>query len=351
MVVLVTGGAGFIGSAVVRDLIANTDWRVVNLDSLTYASNPDAAEWDGAGGRYVFERADVCDGGEVRRILREHSPDAVLHLAAESHVDRSIDGPAPFIRTNVVGTGTLLDAAREHWASLAPSARARFRFVGVSTDEVYGDLGDEGAPATESAPYRPSSPYAASKAAADHLVRAWHRTWGFPSIVTNCSNNYGPWQFPEKLIPHMILSAIAGKPLPVYGRGDQVRDWLHVDDHARGLRAVLERGRPGETYNFGGSCERKNIEVVREIVAVLEDLAQDRRPPSGFASLVRHVEDRPGHDRRYAIDSSHARAALGWEPLHRFESGLRATVAWYLASSSWWTRILDGAYRLERIGR
>jgi dTDP-glucose 4,6-dehydratase len=351
MVVLVTGGAGFIGSAVVRDLLSNTGWRVVNVDCLTYASDPEAADWDAHGGRYAFERADVCDGPALRRILREHRPDAILHLAAESHVDRSIDGPAPFIRTNVVGTGTLLAEAREHWSGLGDAARGRFRFVGVSTDEVYGDLDAGRPPADESAPYRPSSPYAASKAAADHLVRAWHRTWGFPAIVTNCSNNYGPRQFPEKLIPHMVLSAIAGRPMPVYGRGDQVRDWIHVDDHARGLRLALERGVPGETYNFGGSGERRNIDVVHAIAAALEELAPGRRPAGGYASLVRHVEDRPGHDRRYAIDAAHARRALGWSPMHGFGDGLRATVAWYLDNEAWWTRILAGSYRLERIGR
>ena len=350
MVVLVTGGAGFIGSAVVRDILANTAWKVVNLDALTYASNPDARSWRHAEGRYAFEHADVCDAEAVRAILARHSPDAVLHLAAESHVDRSIDGPAPFIRTNVVGTGTLLQEARAHWESLPPGRRPAFRFVHVSTDEVYGDLGFGTAPATEASPYRPSSPYAASKAASDHLVRAWHRTWGFPAIVTNCSNNYGPCQFPEKLIPHIALSAIKGRRLPVYGRGDQVRDWIHVDDHARGLRAALGRGVPGETYNFGGGEERRNIDVVAAIAAHLEELAPSARPAAGYASLVEHVADRPGHDRRYAIDCSKARAELGWRPELDFDAGLRGTVAWYLGNEPWWARILDGTYRLERMG-
>jgi len=351
MVVLVTGGAGFIGSAVVRDILANTAWKVVNLDALTYASNPDAPSWRRDDGRYEFERADVCDAGAVREILARHSPDAIIHLAAESHVDRSIDGPSPFIRTNVVGTGTLLQEARAHWDSLPAERRGAFRFLHVSTDEVYGDLGFGTAPATESSPYRPSSPYAASKAASDHLVRAWHRTWGFPAIVTNCSNNYGAFQFPEKLIPHVTLSAIHGRPLPVYGRGDQVRDWIHVEDHARGLRAALERGVPGETYNFGGDGECRNIDVVEAIAANLERFAYPARPTAGFASLIEHVADRPGHDRRYAIDCSKAREQLGWRAEVPFAEGLRRTVAWYLDNERWWSRILDGSYRLERIGR
>ncbi len=343
---LVTGGAGFIGSALVRHLVAETDWTVVNLDKLTYAGNLDSLPGLLEHPRHRFERVDICDAVGVRRVLREHRPRAILHLAAESHVDRSIDGPAAFVRTNVVGTQVLLEAAREYWSELDGEARRDFRFHHVSTDEVYGDLGEEGF-FTEETPYAPSSPYSASKAASDHLVRAWHRTYGLPVLVSNCSNNYGPYQFPEKLIPLMILNARAGKPLPVYGEGDQVRDWLHVEDHVRALLRVLRAGRVGETYNIGGHNERTNLEVVERICAIL-----DQRLPQGapHARLIRHVADRPGHDRRYAIDAGKIQRELGWKPKETFESGLAKTVEWYLENEEWCRRVLDGSYRGERLG-
>jgi len=329
---LVTGGAGFIGSAVVRHVLRHTGDRVVNVDKLTYAGNlASVAEVSGSE-RYAFEHADICDAAAMRRIFAQHRPTAVMHLAAESHVDRSIDGPAAFIATNLVGTYTLLEAAREYWLGLDGDARAAFRFHHVSTDEVYGDLDGSGALFTEDTPYAPSSPYSASKAGSDHLVRAWLRTYGLPTLITNCSNNYGPYQYPEKLIPLTLRNALAGKPLPVYGRGDQVRDWLYVEDHARALHLVLTRGRVGETYNIGGHNERRNIDVVHALCELLEELAPAR--PAGvarYADLIAHVTDRPGHDRRYAIDAGKIQRELGWVPQETFETGLRKTVQWCLS--------------------
>jgi dTDP-glucose 4,6-dehydratase len=347
--ILVTGGAGFIGSAVVRYLIDHTSAFVVNVDKLTYAGNPESLKTVSGSQRYRFERTDICDRAALNGIFAQYRPDAVMHLAAETHVDRSIDGPLDFIDANVTGTARLLEAARKYWSALP--ARAAFRFHHVSTDEVYGDLGAGGSLFTESTPYDPSSPYSASKAASDHLVRAWQRTYGLPVIVTNCSNNYGPCQFPEKLIPHMILNALAGKPLPVYGDGSQVRDWLYVDDHARMLSEVIASGRPGETYNIGGCNQKQNIEVVAAVCDLLEEMAPSR--PVGVAQyrdLITFVKDRPGHDARYAIDTRKIRDELGLQPLETFESGIRKTVAWYLENEWWWRPLLQGRYRLTRLG-
>jgi dTDP-glucose 4,6-dehydratase len=344
--VLVTGGTGFIGSAVVRLLIDETDVTVVNLDKLTYAANPAALTAVEGHAGYRFERADIADRAAVDAILARHRPDAIMHLAAETHVDRSIDGPAEFITTNVVGTYTLLEAARAYWAGLDAAAARDFRFLHVSTDEVFGSLGPTGL-FTETTPYHPNSPYSASKAASDHLARAWHATYGLPVVLSNCSNNYGPWQFPEKLIPLMIAKALAREALPVYGKGDQVRDWLHVEDHARALWLILGRGRLGESYNVGGGAERRNLEVVEAICDLVDRLA----PESGAAprrSLVASVADRPGHDRRYAMDTSKIVAELGWRPRESFESGLAATVRWYLEHRDWWQSIAH--YHGERIG-
>lgn len=352
---LVTGGAGFIGSAVVRELIGNTEHRVVSVDKLTYAGNLEslpAFVTDSA--RYRFHRADIGDREVMARILEEAQPDVILHLAAESHVDRSIDGPAAFIETNIVGTYQLLEAVRSYWQALTEqdaSRAQRFRFHHISTDEVYGDLAPEDPPFAETHAYAPSSPYAASKASADHLVRAWRRTYGLPTLVTNCSNNYGPYHFPEKLIPLMILNAIAGKPLPVYGDGRQIRDWLYVEDHARALIHVAMAGNAGETYNIGGRNEVENIAVVRGICELLESLAPDK--PAGvqrYTDLITFVTDRPGHDSRYAIDASKLERELGWTPQETFESGLRKTVEWYLHNVEWWQRIQSGRYRGERLG-
>jgi len=351
MKILVTGGAGFIGSALVRYLINETAEEVVNVDKLTYAGNLDSLEGVAGSPRYHFEQADICSREALDRIFAAHQPDAVIHLAAESHVDRSIDGPGDFIQTNLVGTYCMLEAGRSYWSGWSSEQRANFRFLHVSTDEVYGDLAGCDDLFREDTAYDPSSPYAATKAGSDHLVRAWGRTFGFPVLVTNCSNNYGPCQFPEKLIPHMILNALKGKPLPVYGDGRQIRDWLYVDDHARALYRVLTSGKPGETYNIGGINEKMNIDVVKEICALLDELVTDK--PAGvnrFEDLITFVKDRPGHDVRYAIDAGKINADLGWTPAENFASGSRKTVEWYLANPQWWQRVMDGSYRLERIG-
>lgn len=352
MKLLVTGGAGFIGSALVRHLLAATPHRVVNVDKLTYAGNLESLSRIGNDPRHVFLQADIGDRARMDAILREHRPDAIVNLAAESHVDRSIDGPGDFIATNVVGAYCLLEAARAYWSGLAEPAREAFRFHHVSTDEVFGDLEPQDPPFSEASSYRPSSPYSASKAASDHLVRAWRRTYGLPTMVSNCSNNYGPCQFPEKLIPHMVLNALAGRQLPVYGDGLQIRDWLHVDDHARALVCVLERGAPGETYNIGGLNEVRNIDVVHAICDLLEEMAGDRKPQglARYRDLVTFVRDRPGHDTRYAINAAKIERELGWRPAETFASGLRKTIAWYLDNEAWWRRVLDGSYRLERAG-
>ncbi|RUL87653.1 dTDP-glucose 4,6-dehydratase [Tautonia sociabilis] len=347
MRILVTGGAGFIGSALVRQLIGETSHEVVNVDKLTYAGNLDSLGPALDDPRHHFERVDICDAAGVKRLFDQYRPDAVMHLAAESHVDRSIDGPAAFIQTNVTGTFCLLEAALSHWRSLDAPARDAFRFLHISTDEVFGSLGAEGF-FTETTPYSPNSPYSASKASSDHLVRAWHHTYGLPTLITNCSNNYGPYQFPEKLIPVMILNALAGKPLPIYGKGDNVRDWLYVDDHARALRLVLERGTPGQTYNVGGHNEKTNIEVVRTICALLDELAPES-PHRPHESLMTFVTDRPGHDKRYAIDASKIGRELGWTPAETFDTGLRRTVQWYLENTEWCERVSSGAYR-DRLG-
>lgn len=328
MKILVTGGAGFIGSAVIRYIIHHTNDHVVNVDKLTYAGNLESLTEVSANPRYVFEQVDICDQKSMERLFRQHQPDVVMHLAAESHVDRSIAGSAVFIETNVIGTYILLEAAREYWQALAPQRKAAFRFHHISTDEVYGDLDDTGGRFVETTPYAPSSPYSASKASSDHLVRAWHRTYGLPIIVTNCSNNYGPYQFPEKLIPLVIRNALKGKPLPVYGTGDQVRDWLYVEDHARALHTVITQGRVGETYNIGGHNEKRNIDVVRTICSIL-DRWRPRRGGS-YTELITFVPDRPGHDSRYAIDAGKIQKQLGWTPEETFESGIKKTINWYL---------------------
>ncbi|MFB1074780.1 dTDP-glucose 4,6-dehydratase [Vibrio diabolicus] len=349
--ILVTGGAGFIGSAVVRHIIRDTQDTVINLDKLTYAGNLESLVDVSESERYYFEQVDICDRAELDRVFSEHQPDMVMHLAAESHVDRSIDGPAAFIETNVMGTYHLLEAARQYWSSLDEARQSAFRFHHISTDEVYGDLEGTDDLFTETTSYAPSSPYSASKASSDHLVRAWQRTYGLPTLVTNCSNNYGPYHFPEKLIPLMILNALDGKPLPVYGDGMQIRDWLFVEDHARALYKVVNEGEVGETYNIGGHNEKANIEVVKTICALLEELRPDK--PAGveyYESLITYVKDRPGHDVRYAIDATKIAQELGWTPEETFESGIRKTVEWYLNNPQWWQRVLDGSYSLERLG-
>lgn len=352
MQVLVTGGAGFIGSAVIRHLIENTNHAVANVDKLTYAGNLDSVATVSSSDRYRFYQVDICDRAGLDKVFAEFQPDAVMHLAAESHVDRSIDGPAAFIETNIVGTYTLLEAARSYWQTLPAECKAAFRFHHISTDEVYGDLHGTDDLFTETTPYAPSSPYSASKASSDHLVRAWQRTYGLPTLVTNCSNNYGPYHFPEKLIPHMILNALAGKPLPVYGDGNQIRDWLYVEDHARALVKVVTEGEVGETYNIGGHNEKRNIEVVRTLCSLLEELAAEQKPAgvAHYEDLITFVKDRPGHDVRYAIDASKIERELGWKPEETFETGLRKTVAWYLNNREWWQRVLNGEYQLGRLG-
>jgi dTDP-glucose 4,6-dehydratase len=348
--VLVTGGAGFIGSAVIRYLLQQPLVSVVNVDKLTYAGNLDSLTSVAASARYSFAQVDICDRSRLKKLFAEHVPDAVMNLAAESHVDRSIDSPDTFLETNLLGTGRLLQAALAYWSEQSSEKRQAFRFLHVSTDEVYGDLAETDAPFSETTAYAPSSPYAATKAGSDHLVRSWSRTYKMPILVTNCSNNYGPYQFPEKLIPHMILSALRGAPLPVYGDGRQIRDWLYVDDHARALWTVLKTGRPGETYNIGGLNEQRNIDVVRAICRILDSVAVSNKPSKGFESLIKFVTDRPGHDRRYAIDATKIEKELGWRPTETFASGLEKTVHWYLQNRQWWGRVLDGSYRLERIG-
>jgi dTDP-glucose 4,6-dehydratase len=351
MRILITGGAGFIGSALVRHVIEHTDHEVLNLDKLTYAGNLESLSSIATNTRYEFVQADIVDQATVSNVLARFEPHAIVHLAAESHVDRSIDGPADFIQTNIVGTYSLLEATRAYWQTLAEPEKSALRFHHVSTDEVFGDLHGVDDLFTETTPYAPSSPYSASKAASDHLVRAWHRTYGLPVLVTNCSNNYGPFHFPEKLIPLVILNALAGKPLPVYGDGQQVRDWLFVEDHARALLNVLTEGKVGETYNIGGRNERKNIDVVHAICALLEELA--RRKPEGvkhFADLITFVKDRPGHDQRYAIDAGKIERDLGWVPEETFETGLRKTVQWYLDNLDWCRRVQDGSYQGQRLG-
>ena len=346
--ILVTGGAGFIGGAFVRQWIAAETTPLVNLDALTYAGNLDSLESVLREPRHTFAHGNICDAPLVAELLGEHRPRAIVHFAAESHVDRSIDGPDAFIRTNVVGTWTLLDAALRYWRDLPTAERDRFRFVHVSTDEVYGSLGPTGA-FTETTRYAPNSPYAASKASSDHFVRAYHHTFGLPTVITNCSNNYGPFQFPEKLIPLMVLNALEGKPLPVYGDGMQVRDWLYVEDHCAALRAVLARGVPGEIYNIGGNCERPNLEIVRTICAIVDRL----RPGLSHGpceKLIKYVKDRPGHDRRYAIDASKINRELGWAPTQNLATGLELTVRWYLDNPKWVERITSGVYARERLG-
>ncbi|WP_037585211.1 dTDP-glucose 4,6-dehydratase [Stenoxybacter acetivorans] len=346
MNILITGGAGFIGSALIRYLINETEHCILNIDKLTYAGNLESLASVSANPRYRFARADIGDRAAVEKWLNDFQPDAVMHLAAESHVDRSISGPAAFIETNIVGTYQLLEAVRAYWQGLLENRRHDFRFHHISTDEVYGDLHGSDDLFTETTPYAPSSPYSASKASSDHLVRAWHRTYGLPILITNCSNNYGPCHFPEKLIPLIILNALAGKPLPIYGSGEQVRDWLYVEDHARALYCVLTQAQAGETYNIGGHNEQKNIEVVQAVCALLEELAPEK--PQGvarYADLITHVADRPGHDVRYAIDAAKIQRDLGWTPQESFESGLRKTVQWYLDNQTWVAHVKSGEYR------
>lgn len=354
MKILVTGGAGFIGSAVIRHIVSHSRDSVVNVDKLTYAGNLESLSEVSGSERYAFEQVDICNSVELERVFAKHQPDVVMHLAAESHVDRSIDGPAEFIQTNIVGTYTLLEATRSYWNRLSADRKQLFRFHHISTDEVYGDLphpDEDGAAQSklfvETTSYAPSSPYSASKASSDHLVRAWQRTYGLPTLVTNCSNNYGPYHFPEKLIPLVILNALEGKPLPIYGKGDQIRDWLYVEDHARALYKVVTEGVVGETYNIGGHNEKQNIEVVQTICDMLQELV-----PSNirYRDLINYVQDRPGHDRRYAIDASKIARELSWKPQETFESGIRKTVQWYLDNQEWCRRVQDGSYQRERLG-
>ena len=348
MKILVTGGAGFIGSAVIREIITQTDFSVINLDKLTYAGNLENLSDISNSDRYVFERVDICNSEEVKRVFETHKPSAVMHLAAESHVDRSIDKPADFIETNVIGTYNLLNISLQYWKSLDTKSKQQFKFHHISTDEVYGDLpADPSVLFTEETAYAPSSPYSATKASSDHLVRAWNKTYGLPTLITNCSNNYGPYHFPEKLIPLMILNALDGKPLPVYGDGNQIRDWLYVEDHARALLQVLTKGEVGSTYNIGGHNEKRNIEVVTTLCELLDELAPREH---SYKHLITFVKDRPGHDLRYAIDASKIEKELGWRPLETFETGLRKTVLWYLGHLGWCERVHNSSYQRERLG-
>ena len=347
--ILVTGGAGFIGSAVIRHIIKNTEHHVLNIDKLTYAGNLESLISISDNPRYQFSETDICDHAAVEQLFSDFQPDIVMHLAAESHVDRSIDGPAAFITTNIVGTYTLLEVARKYWQNLAEGKKSKFKFHHISTDEVYGDLEGTTDLFTENTAYLPSSPYSASKASSDHLVRAWHRTYGFPVVVTNCSNNYGPYHFPEKLIPLVILNALDGKPLPVYGNGQQIRDWLFVEDHAHALYRVATEGIVGETYNIGGHNEKQNIEVIKTICQILDELEPQLNGQS-YEKLMTFVKDRPGHDLRYAIDASKIERELGWKPQESFETGIRKTVQWYLDNLEWCRRVQDGSYQRERLG-
>jgi len=349
--ILVSGGAGFIGSAVIRHIINNTNHQVVNVDKLTYAGNLESLTDVSDNERYQFEQVDICDATNIKRILNQYQPNIIMHLAAESHVDRSIDGPGEFIQTNIVGTYVLLEATRDYWSKLEQTKQANFRFHHVSTDEVYGDLEGNDDLFTEETPYAPSSPYSAAKASSDHLVRAWQRTFKLPTLITNCSNNYGPYQFPEKLIPLIILNALEGKPLPIYGDGKQVRDWLYVDDHARALLHVALTGEISKTYNIGGHNEKQNIEVVKTVCAILDELLPSQLPGIGlYEELITFVTDRAGHDVRYAIDASKIASELGWTPAETFESGIRKTVEWYLNNHTWCERVQDGSYMRERLG-
>lgn len=349
MKILITGGAGFIGSAVIRHLIKNTQHDVLNIDKLTYAGNLESLKDVESNDRYSFAKIDICDAEALKQAFSDFQPNLIMHLAAESHVDRSIDGPAEFITTNIVGTYTLLEVARQYWQALNDDEKVKFKFHHISTDEVYGDLEGTTDLFTETTSYAPSSPYSASKASSDHLVRAWHRTYNFPVVITNCSNNYGPYHFPEKLIPLVILNALDGKALPVYGTGKQIRDWLYVDDHARALYKVVTEGKIGETYNIGGHNEMQNIDVVKTICQILDELKPQANGES-YEALITYVKDRPGHDLRYAIDASKIKNDLGWTPTETFDSGIRKTVEWYLDNLEWCRRVQDGSYQRERLG-
>ena len=349
--ILITGGAGFIGSALVRNIIQKTEHSVINVDKLTYSGNLQSLESIEESKNYTFEQVDICDEKELHRVFKENQPDIVMHLAAESHVDRSIDGPGDFIQTNIVGTFNLLEQSKNYWQSLEGDKKENFRFLHVSTDEVYGDLAATANFFSEDSAYSPSSPYSASKASSDHLVRAWYRTYDLPVLITNCSNNYGPYQFPEKLIPHVILNALNGKKIPIYGDGKQIRDWLYIDDHVCALMNVALNAKVGETYNIGGNNEIQNIEVVRQVCIVLDELIPNKfNSVSSFSELITYVKDRPGHDVRYAINANKINKDLGWEPQENFESGIRKTVEWYLNNKAWCENIQNGSYQLERLG-
>jgi dTDP-glucose 4,6-dehydratase len=351
MKILITGGAGFIGSAVIRHILKNTNDSIINIDKLTYAGNLESLGNSDKSDRYHFEKIDICCLSSLKRVFKKYKPDAVMHLAAESHVDRSIDGPLDFINTNIYGTYNMLEASRSYWLNLDTQHKDIFRFHHISTDEVYGDLNLDDAKFTENSPYAPSSPYSASKASSDHLVRSWMRTYGLPVIITNCSNNYGPYHYPEKLIPHIIINALKGKPLPIYGDGSQIRDWLYVEDHAKALHLVIKKGKPGETYNIGGNNEKSNLEVVKNICQILEKV-QPKKPQNidKYSDLIHFVEDRPGHDKRYAIDASKLKKELGWEPQETFETGILKCILWYLDNKNWWQKVLESNYSLKRIG-